>query len=116
MVLLPSGLDAVLRQVLPPLVTAYVAFVAMVVVARRRPVPRRPAAERQGQPHLAEMVRAVVGGYTVFLSIVLIFHVWLARETDALSSAVSGGAFLTGIALLMAIGSSLISRRGRPHT
>lgn len=115
MVLLPSGLDAVLRQVLPPLVTAYVAFVAMVVVARRRPVPRRPAAERHGRPHLAEMVRAVVGGYAVFLAIVLIFHVWLARERDALWSAVSGGAFLAGIALLMAIGSSLISGRGRPH-
>jgi hypothetical protein len=61
------------------------------------------------------MVRAVVGGYAVFLSIVLIFHVWLARESDAFSSAVSGGAFLTGIALLMAIGSSLISGRGRPR-
>lgn len=61
------------------------------------------------------MVRAVVGGYAVFLAIVLIFHVWLARERDALSSAVAGGAFLAGIALLMAIGSSLISGRGRPH-
>jgi hypothetical protein len=57
----------------------------------------------------------VVGGYAVFLAIVLIFHVWLAREPDAFSSAVSGGAFLAGIALLTALGSSLISGRGRPH-
>ena len=116
MVLLPSGLTTVLRQVLLPLVAAYVAFVAMVVIARRHPVPRRPVTGRNVRPRLAETVRAVACGYAVFLAIVLIFHVWLAREPDAFSSAIFGGAFLAGIALLAALGLSLIGGRGRPHT
>ena len=116
MVLLPSGLTTVLRQVLPPLVTAYLAFVAMVVIARRHPVPRRPVTGRNVRPHLAETVRAVACGYTVFLAIVLIFHVWLVREPDAFSSAIFGGAFLAAIALLAALALSLIGGRGRPHT
>ena len=109
-------MTTVLRQALPPLVAAYVAFVAMVVVARRHPVPRRPVSGRNVQPHLAETVRAVACGYAVFLVIVLIFHVWLAREPEAFSSAIFGGAFLAAIALLAALALTLIGGRGRPHS
>ena len=105
-----------LRQVLPPLVAAYVAFVAMVVIARQHPVPRRPVTGRNVRRHLAETIRAVACRYAVFLAIVLIFHGWLAREPDAFSSAIFGGAFLAAIALLAALGLPLIGRRGRPHT
>jgi hypothetical protein len=48
-----------------------------------------------------------------FLVIVLVFHVWLAGERDAFASAVWGGAFLTSIAAVAALGSSLIGRRRR---
>jgi hypothetical protein len=104
----------VLRQVLPPLVTAYAIFVAMVLVARRRPVPTgRTTDGRATHTPIAAMVRTTVGGYAAFLAIVLVFHVWLAGESDAFVDAVSGGAFLSGIALLMAVGSSLIRGRDR---
>lgn len=98
-----------LRQVLPPLVTAYAVFVAMVVLARRRPVPRprgRPARMRP-----SDTVRTALGGYVAFLVIVLVFHAWLAEEPNAFVSAIWGGAFLLGIALVLAVGSSLLARR-----
>ena len=37
-----------------------------------------------------------------FLAVVLIFHVWLAKEPDAFVNALWGGAFLSGIALSVA--------------
>ena len=103
-----------LRQVLPPLVTAYAIFVAMVVLARRRPVPRpHGRGERSARERVSSVVVTTVGGYAAFLVIVLIFHVWLAGETDAFASAVWGGAFLSGITVVAALGSSLIGRRGQ---
>jgi hypothetical protein len=51
-----------------------------------------------------------VGGYVVFLVIVLIFHVWLAAESEAFASAVWGGAFLSGILVVVALASSLTER------
>ena len=52
-----------------------------------------------------------VGGYVAFLVIVLIFHVWLAAESEAFASAVWGGAFLSGILVVVALASSLTERR-----
>jgi hypothetical protein len=102
----------VLRQVLPPLVTAYAIFVVMVVAARRRPVPRpRGLVRRSGRAHRWEIVRTAVGGYVTFLVIVLIFHVWLAEDRGALVSALGGGAFLLAASLVLALGSTLIGRR-----
>lgn len=101
-----------LRAILPPLVSAYAIFVAMVVLARRRPVPRRSDRGGGSAPvHLRRVVGTTVGGYVAFLVIVLIFHVWLAEQTDAFSSAVFGGAFLAGTLMVVALGSSLIGRR-----
>jgi Family of unknown function (DUF6256) len=105
----------VLRAILPPLITAYALFVAMVVLGRRRPVAR-PIARPHGRGNGAARVRlrrvvwTIVGGYAAFLVIVLIFHVWLAEEPDAFASAVWGGAFLSGITLVVAAGSSLLGR------
>jgi hypothetical protein len=102
----------VLRAVLPPLVTAYAVFVAMVVLAQRRPVSR-PHGRGNGSPRvrLRRIVRMTVGGYVAFLVIVLIFHVWLAAESEAFASAVWGGAFLSGILVVVALASSLTERR-----
>jgi len=55
-------------------------------------------------------VWTTVGGYIAFLVIVLIFHVWLAGDTDAFASALWGGAFLSGITVVVALVSSLIGR------
>ena len=101
-----------LRAVLPPLVTAYAVFVAMVVLAQRRPVSR-PLGRGDGSVRvpLRRVVRMTVGGYVAFLVIVLIFHVWLAAESEAFASAVWGGAFLSGILLVVALASSLTERR-----
>ena len=107
-----------LRAVLPPLITAYALFVAMVAFTWRHPVARpspRPHG-RAGGPARASLRRVAgttVGGYVAFLAIVLIFHVWLAQEPDAFASAVWGGAFLSGIAAVMAIVPSLTGRRRR---
>lgn len=97
------------RQVLAPLITAYAVFVAMVALARRRPVPRPPGRAAGTSP--GDVVRTIVGGYVAFLAIVLVFHVWLAEDPGAFASAVGGGAFLVGIALVAAVGSSVLARR-----
>jgi hypothetical protein len=55
----------------------------------------------------------VAGGYVAFLLIVWIFHAWLAREPDAFVSAVWGGAFLSGVLVVLASVLSLAARR--PH-
>ena len=101
-----------LRAVLPPLVTAYAIFVAMVVLRLRRPVPRpRGRADgSSGTGQLRHIVGTMLGGYVAFLLIVLIFHVWLAEDPDAFASAALGGAFLSLITLLVAAGSQLIGR------
>jgi hypothetical protein len=107
----------VLRAVLPPLITAYAIFAAMVVLAWRRPVAR-PIARGEGstRPRLGRVVRTTVGGYVAFLAVVLIFHVWLAKEPDAFVNALWGGAFLSGITLSLAWCSSLLGRRSRRHS
>jgi len=103
----------VLRAVLPPLVTAYAIFVAMVVLRLRRPVPRPHgrADGSSGTANLRHVVSTMLGGYVAFLVIVLIFHVWLAGDPDAFASAAWGGAFLSLITLVVAAGSQLIGRR-----
>ena len=106
-----------LRAVLPPLITAYALFAAMVALAWKRPVAR-PIARGDGSTRvpLGRIVRTTVGGYVAFLAVVLIFHVWLAREPDAFVNALWGGAFLSGIALSVAGCSSLLGRRSRRHS
>jgi hypothetical protein len=80
-----------LRAVLPPLITSFAIFVAMAVLAARRPVPRPHGF---GHQPFGRVLRTIAGGYVAFLAIVLIFHVWFAREAGAFVSALWGGAFL----------------------
>ena len=104
-----------LRAVIPPLVTAYAIFVAMVVLRLRRPVPRPHGRGdgSSGTANLRHILRTMLGGYVAFLVIVLIFHVWLAEDPGAFASAALGGAFLSLITLVVAAGSQLIGRRNR---
>ena len=99
------------------MITAYALVAAMVVLAWRRPVAR-PIARGEGSTRvrLGRVVRTTVGGYVAFLAIVLIFHVWLAKEPNAFVNALWGGAFLSGIALSVAWCSSILGRRSRRHS
>jgi hypothetical protein len=45
------------------------------------------------------LAATAAAGYGMFLVIVLVFHVWLARDHAALRSAVAGGAALLAIVL-----------------
>jgi hypothetical protein len=103
-----------LRAVIPPLVTGYAVFVAMVLLGRRRPVPRpRGLLRPEPSPGSGRLVGTILGGYAVFLVIVLVFHVWLARERDGFAEAVWGGAFLSALAVMVAFASSFLTRRIR---
>ena len=104
-----------LRVVLPPLVTAYAIFVAMMLLASRRPAPRPPGlgrgTARAGRRHAAE---TMLGGYAAFLLVVVVFHVWIADDPAALASALWGGAFLCGVAVVLVTSTALMRRsRGR---
>ena len=103
-----------LRIVLPPLITTYAIFVAMVALALRRPAPR-PRGFGRASPGVRwrEAVETILGGYAAFLLIVLVFHTWIADEPAALASAIWGGAFLCGVTLALAAGSALAERRRR---
>ena len=94
------------RAILPPLITAYALFVAMVILAWRRPVARPIArdgrANGSARVPLRRVVETAAGGYVAFLVIVLVFHVWLAKEPDAFASAVWGGAFLSVVLAVLA--------------
>lgn len=89
-----------LRTVVVPLLSAYVMFVGIAAYAWRHPVPRpgRAGAGHRRPASPARLVRHVAvnlaGGYVLFLAIVLVFHVWIAAQAGALSSAVRGGGFL----------------------
>src|SRR5262245_2916940 len=95
------------RAILPPLITAYAIFVAMVVLALRRPVPRPHGF---GIQPFGRIAWTIAGGYVAFLTIVLIFHVWLAREPSAFASAVWGGAFLSSV---LAVAAWVLAMPGR---
>jgi hypothetical protein len=99
------------------LITSYALFAAMVVLAWRRPVARPIARGAEStRMRLGQVVRITVGGNVAFLAVVLIFHVWLAKEPDAFVNALWGGAFLSGIALSVACCSSFLGRRSRRHS
>jgi Family of unknown function (DUF6256) len=103
-----------IRVVLPPLVAAYVIFVAMVVLGVRRPAPRADGRDHGSTRMLwRRVVTTMVGGYAAFLLIVLVFHAWIADEPNALPSALRGGAFLLGVTLILAAGAALLDRHRR---
>jgi hypothetical protein len=101
----------VLRAVVPPLAAGYAVFVAMVLVARRRPVPRP---RRQHDPLTAPRTHAIgttLGGYIAFLGDRPRVPRLARRGTEAFASAVWGGAFLSSVALAGAAVSAMLARR-----
>jgi hypothetical protein len=107
----------VLEAVLPPLITAYGIFVAMVLSARHGAVPRPRGHGVWLGPHRRGIVRhlatTAIGGYVVFVAIVAIFHSWLGEEADALASAVVEGSLLMVAVFAAFVASAAI--RGSPE-
>ena len=99
-----------LRSAFSGLVAAYVLFVGMVLLARRRRVPR-PRDVREERLDRREVIETIIGGYSVFLAIVVVFHVWLAADRDALVEALWGGAFLSCVAVGAMFVSGAMRRR-----
>lgn len=84
-------------RVVAPLVSAYALFVGIAASWWRHPAP---LPSRSGRPPLRYQLVLMCGGYAAFLTMVLVFHVWIAGQRGALRSAVTGGAFLAfGVAL-----------------
>ncbi len=87
------------RVIVPPLVTAYAIFVVMVVRAWSGPKERV-----RREPTTRNVVISIVGGYLVFLAVVLVFHVALAGQRAAFRSAAwSGVVLLLGAAAVYAM-------------
>jgi hypothetical protein len=96
--MVPAG--EIWRRIVPPLVTTFVVFLLLVRYHVRHADPAEPA---PSHPSIAAFVRylaaTAAAGYGMFLVIVLVFHVWLARDHAALRSAAVGGAALLAIVL-----------------
>lgn len=99
-----------MRAAFSGLVAAYALFVGMVLLARRRRMPR-PRDVGEERLDRLKAIETIVGGYTVFLAIVVVFHVWLAGDGDAFVEALWGGAFLLSVAVGGAFVARAMSRR-----
>ena len=108
--IVPAG--EIWRRIVPPLVTTFVVFLLLVRYHVRHAVPAEPAPS--GFPWRAfvrYLVSTAAAGYGMFLAIVLVFHVWLARDHAAMRSAVDGGAALLAIVLPMFVLAEWFARR-----
>jgi hypothetical protein len=83
-------------RVVAPLVAAFLLFLGIIASSIRRPeAPAEVAvAGRSRIGRLRRLLSSAVGGYVVFLLIVLVFHVIIAGQREAMSSAITGGALL----------------------
>jgi Family of unknown function (DUF6256) len=104
----------VLRAAILGVVVTFLAFVAIAAYAWRHPDPSegRPAPAEPLAGRLRYIAGVVLGGYLVFLVIVLVFHTVIARQGGAFRSALWGGAFLALVSLaVFGTASWLASRR-----
>jgi len=108
--MVPAG--EIWRRIVPPLVTTFVVFLLLVRYhvrhAEQAELPRTPVPWPAFVRYLAA---TVAGGYGMFLAIVLVFHVWLARDHAAFRSALAGGAALLAIVLPAFVLAEWLARR-----
>jgi hypothetical protein len=108
--MVPAG--EIWRRIVPPLVTTFVVFLLLVRDHVGHAEPTEPAASRSGWPvFLRYRAATAAAGYGMFLAIVLVFHVWLARDHAAMRSAVAGGAALLAIVLPAFVLAEWLDRR-----
>jgi hypothetical protein len=108
--MVPAG--EIWRRIVPPLVTTFVVFLLLVRYHVRHADPAEPA---PSHPSMSAFVRylaaTAAAGYAMFVAIVLVFHVWLARDQAALRSALAGGAALLAIVLPVFVLAEWFARR-----
>jgi len=108
--MVPAG--EIWRRIVPPLVTTFVVFLLLVRYHVRHVEPAEPA---PSHPSMSAFVRylaeTAAAGYGMFLAIVLVFHVWLARDHAALRSALAGGAALLAIVVAAFVLAEWFARR-----
>jgi hypothetical protein len=108
--MVPAG--EIWRRIVPPLVTTFVVFLLLVRYHVRHAEPAAPTSPRFPWPAFIRYLAATAAaGYGMFLAIVLVFHVWLARDHAAFRSAVGGGAALLAILLPAFVVAELLQRR-----
>jgi len=104
----------IVRDDLIPVLSAYAVLIGVVLYAVRHPdagCPSEPASD--WGPRIRLIAITVAGGYACFLAIVLVFHVWIAGQRGALSSAMRGGAFLGAVSAGAFVVGSAIERARR---
>jgi protein-S-isoprenylcysteine O-methyltransferase Ste14 len=96
--MVPAG--EIWRRIVPPLVTTFVVFLLLVRYHVRHAEPAEPdTSPPSWSAFVRYLLATATAGYGMFLAIVLVFHVWLARDHAALRSAAAGGAALLAIVL-----------------
>ena len=106
--------DEIWRRIVPPLVAAFAVFLVMLKVASRTPSSAAPAGRGTWAAFIRYLAVTAVTGYLVMLAIVLVFHVVLANDHGAFTSAAGGGAALLAIALPVFVVAEAVARRHRP--
>jgi hypothetical protein len=97
----------ILRNVVVPVLSAYVLLAGVVLFAARHPQAERPEHPGMGWgPRLRLIAVTVGGGYACFLAIVLVFHVWVVGQHGAMASALRGGTFLAVVCAVVFIAGS----------
>jgi protein-S-isoprenylcysteine O-methyltransferase Ste14 len=108
--MVPAG--EIWRRIVPPLATTFVVFFLLVRYHVRHAEPAEPPPPRFPWPAFIRYLAATAAaGYGMFLAIVLVFHVWLARDHAAFRSAVAGGAALLAIVLPLFVLAGWFARR-----
>ncbi|MEW6059230.1 MAG: DUF6256 family protein [Actinomycetota bacterium] len=105
-----------LRQVVVPVLAAYLLCVALVLFGARHPVRRpgfgAPALTRDRLPGLLRyLARLEIGGYAVLLLIIAVFSVLIVGDREALWSATWSGAFLLLVATPVFVALSALAGR-----
>jgi hypothetical protein len=106
-----DGASDLWRRIVPPLAAGFAVFLLLLRYAIRHPAPP-PADVRPSWGSYFRYLGVTVGsGYVVMLSIVLVFHVVLARDHGALRSAAAGGIALLALSLPVFIVAEWVMRR-----
>ena len=102
----------VVRFAIVPVLSAYALLAAVVVHAARHPEEAPAPGTVVGWPPRVRLIALTLGGgCACFLGIVLVFHVWIAGQREAMRSALRGGAFLVATcAVAFALGSAIEAR------
>jgi len=99
------------RRIVPPLVTTFVVFLLLVRYYAGHAEPAEAPPSAPWPVFVRYLAATVATGYGMFLAIVLVFHVWLARDHAAFRSATAGGAALLAIVLPVFVLAEWLDRR-----